>query len=243
MLRFRKYGVKIWCNGHRKGKVWCCCCCCWSLRKTGGVCARNSRGQHPSNPPGFQMWASPASLIGQGVCRLSLAKPATSSDSIRLARAGSGVSVPSFFSSISQTPHLRNPSVHLDSPAPYASSNSSFHAFSNAKQGLQYLLLLEALLLSAVVIYGALFWLVMPLRLLDKPIFFDYSNRSAAAVRAAPVPSPSLDRSMRSVRSLVRFDVHSTYRSPLLVCLLVRLSSSVVRQPACERERGGVGRG
>eukprot|EP00903_Cladosiphon_okamuranus_P009638 g9171.t1 len=44
--------------------------------------------------------------------------------------------------------------------------------------GLQYLLLFEALLLSAVVIYGALYWLLMPLRLHDKPIFFDYSNRA-----------------------------------------------------------------
>lgn len=46
------------------------------------------------------------------------------------------------------------------------------------QQGLQYLLLFEALLLSAVVLYGALYWLLMPLRLHDKPIFFDYSNRS-----------------------------------------------------------------
>eukprot|EP00752_Nemacystus_decipiens_P001725 g1668.t1 len=46
--------------------------------------------------------------------------------------------------------------------------------------GLQYLLLFEALLLSAVVIYGALYWLVMPLRLHDKPVFFDYSNRATA---------------------------------------------------------------
>lgn len=32
--------------------------------------------------------------------------------------------------------------------------------------------------MSAVVLYGALYWLVMPLRLHDKPIFFDYSNRA-----------------------------------------------------------------
>lgn len=46
------------------------------------------------------------------------------------------------------------------------------------QQGLQYLLLFEAVLLSAVILYGALYWLVMPLRLHDKPIFLDYSNRA-----------------------------------------------------------------
>lgn len=44
-------------------------------------------------------------------------------------------------------------------------------------QAVQYMLILEALLLSAAVLYGALYWLVLPLRLHDKPLFFDYSDR------------------------------------------------------------------
>ncbi len=76
---------------------------------------------------------------------------------------------------------------NLDPPHPCVRPSIPRHVFSDAKQGLQYLLLLEALLVSAVVIYGALFWLVMPLRLHDKPIFFDYSNRSAATVRVGDV--------------------------------------------------------
>ncbi|CBJ27199.1 conserved unknown protein [Ectocarpus siliculosus] len=51
-------------------------------------------------------------------------------------------------------------------------------AIAAAVTGLQYLLLFEAVLLSAVVLYGALYWLVMPLRLHDKPIFLDYSDRA-----------------------------------------------------------------
>lgn len=43
-------------------------------------------------------------------------------------------------------------------------------------QGLQLVLLLEALLLSAALIYAALYWLVMPLRVHDKPLYFDYSK-------------------------------------------------------------------
>lgn len=42
-------------------------------------------------------------------------------------------------------------------------------------QVFQYLLVFVALLLSAVVLYGALYWAMMPLRLHDKPLFFDYS--------------------------------------------------------------------
>lgn len=39
---------------------------------------------------------------------------------------------------------------------------------------MQYLLVLLAVLMSAGVIYGALYWLVMPLRVHDKQLFFDY---------------------------------------------------------------------
>lgn len=39
------------------------------------------------------------------------------------------------------------------------------------------MLLLLALLMSAGVLYGALYWLVMPLRLHDKLLFFDYGAK------------------------------------------------------------------
>ncbi|CAN0109938.1 unnamed protein product, partial [Ectocarpus fasciculatus] len=61
-------------------------------------------------------------------------------------------------------------------PGPLASFVESVmmvvnRAIAAAVTGLQYLLLFEAVLLSAVVLYGALYWLAMPLRLHDKPIF------------------------------------------------------------------------
>ncbi|CAN0418083.1 unnamed protein product [Ectocarpus sp. 12 AP-2014] len=67
-------------------------------------------------------------------------------------------------------------------PGPLASLVESMtmlvnRAVAAAVTGLQYLLLFEAVLLSAVVLYGALYWLVMPLRL-HKPIFLDYSDRA-----------------------------------------------------------------
>lgn len=70
---------------------------------------------------------------------------------------------------------------------------------SNKMQVFQYLMIFVALLLSAVVLYGALYWAVMPLRLHDKPLFFDYSlpdkpmffdySSRATSVRAStPLP-------------------------------------------------------
>ncbi|CAM9249484.1 unnamed protein product [Ectocarpus sp. 4 AP-2014] len=68
-------------------------------------------------------------------------------------------------------------------PGPLASLVESMtmivnRAVAAAVTALQYLLLFEVVLLSAVVLYGALYWLVMPLRLHDKPIFLDYSDRA-----------------------------------------------------------------
>ena len=92
---------------------------------------------------------------------------------------------------------------------------------SPLRQGLQYLLLFEALLLSAVVIYGALYWLLMPLRLHDKPIFFDYSGRAtsvrfwvvrkSSAARVRSTFDPNLSRELlffhtRARSVLLKFD-------------------------------------
>lgn len=44
-------------------------------------------------------------------------------------------------------------------------------------QLLQYMLIVQALFVAAAVLYGSLYWLVMPLRLHEAPLYFDYSYR------------------------------------------------------------------
>lgn len=63
-----------------------------------------------------------------------------------------------------------------------APSRVSLRTFRADVQGVQYALLLEALLLSAAVLYGALYWLVMPPRLHDKPLYFDHSQNDQSSM-------------------------------------------------------------
>lgn len=52
-------------------------------------------------------------------------------------------------------------------------------------QGVQYLLLVEFIFLSAGAFYGVLYWLIMPLKLHDQPLYLDYSNRNMVRMLGA----------------------------------------------------------
>lgn len=55
---------------------------------------------------------------------------------------------------------------------------SELRVMRHALQGIQYLLLVEVVLLFAVILYAALYWLAMPLTLHDQQLYFDYSNNA-----------------------------------------------------------------